>query len=158
MRKTVIATLILAALPAASLAMDEITGKQPDALKWGAPPPMLPPGSELAVVAGDPTKNEAYVMRLRTPANYMLPAHTHPADSNITVLSGAYHIGKGAKLDPSKGETLGPGAFINMTKGIQHYAWTPTPTVVQFHGMGPFEINYVNPADDPRKAATTGSK
>ena len=33
---------------------------------------------------------------------------------------------------------------------MQHYAWTSEPTVIQIHGRGPFVINYVNPADDPR--------
>jgi len=28
--------------------------------------------------------------------------------------------------------------------------WTTGPAVLQIHGMGPFAINYVNPADDPR--------
>jgi hypothetical protein len=24
-------------------------------------------------------------------------------------------------------------------------------TVIQLHGVGPWQINYINPADDPRK-------
>jgi hypothetical protein len=28
---------------------------------------------------------------------------------------------------------------------------TDQETVVQVHGVGPWAINYVNPADDPRK-------
>jgi len=28
--------------------------------------------------------------------------------------------------------------------------WIEGETIVQFHGMGPWVINYVNPADDPR--------
>jgi hypothetical protein len=30
--------------------------------------------------------------------------------------------------------------------------WSTTETVLQIHGKGPFEIKYVNPADDPRNA------
>jgi hypothetical protein len=48
---------------------------------------------------------------------------------------------------------------------MQHYAWSTGPTIIQINGMGPFEITYVNPADDPRNKATkapgdttTGSK
>jgi len=33
-----------------------------------------------------------------------------------------------------------------------HAVWTEGETIVQFHGMGPWVINYVNPADDPRNA------
>ena len=33
---------------------------------------------------------------------------------------------------------------------MPHYGWTTAPTVIQIHGLGPFAITYVNPADDPR--------
>ena len=32
-----------------------------------------------------------------------------------------------------------------------HFAWTSVETIVQVHGVGPWAVNYVNPADDPRK-------
>jgi hypothetical protein len=35
---------------------------------------------------------------------------------------------------------------------MRHFAWSKGDTVVQVHGLGPFAINYVNLADDPRKA------
>jgi hypothetical protein len=33
---------------------------------------------------------------------------------------------------------------------MRHYAWTKSGAVVQVHGTGPFVLNYVNAADDPR--------
>jgi hypothetical protein len=33
---------------------------------------------------------------------------------------------------------------------MKHYVWVEKDTEVQFHGIGPWTINYVNPADDPR--------
>ncbi len=153
-----VSALILASLPAASLAMDEHAVMQPDALKWGAAPPALPPGSEVAVLAGDPGADGSYVVRVRMPANYTVPPHTHPTDENVTVISGALHFAMGATLDKSKGEAVQPGGFFRAAKGMQHYAWSTEPTVIQIHGMGPFAIDYVNPADDPRTTATTGRK
>jgi hypothetical protein len=44
------------------------------------------------------------------------------------------------------------GSFAAMPAGLQHFAWTKTGCVLQVHAMGPFEIVYVNPADDPRLA------
>lgn len=38
-----------------------------------------------------------------------------------------------------------------MPAKTQHYAFTNEETVIQLHGVGPWAINYVNPADDPRK-------
>ena len=38
-----------------------------------------------------------------------------------------------------------------MAPEMRHFAWAKGDTVLQLHGMGPWQINYVNPADDPRK-------
>jgi hypothetical protein len=35
---------------------------------------------------------------------------------------------------------------------MRHFAWATGETEVQVHGMGPFALHYVNPADDPRTA------
>ena len=80
-------------------------------------------------------------------------AGPHP-DENVTVLTGTFHIAMGDKLDKAKGDAIGPGGFFRAEQGMQHYGWTTSPTVIQIHGMGPFAINYVNPADDPRNATT----
>jgi len=158
MRKTVVAALLLAALPAAALAADDHMAVQPNALKWGPPPPGLPAGAQVAVVSGNPGSDGPYVVRARLPAGYKIPPHTHPTDENVTVLSGAFHVGMGDKFDTKKGETLRAGGFFNAQKGMQHYGWTTSPTVIQVHGMGPFTINYVNPADDPRNNPKTSEK
>src|SRR5262245_47178823 len=149
MKKTVFTALLLAAVPAAALAMDQIA-VQPSTLKWGPAPPGLPPGATFSVLAGDPGKDAPYVVRAKLPAGYKIAPHTHPTDENVTVLSGNFHIAMGDKFDPKKGETVRAGGFFNAQKGMQHYGWTTTPTIIQIHGMGPFAINYVNPADDPR--------
>ena len=54
--------------------------------KWGPAPPMLPPGAQIAVLSGDPTKPVAYAVRLKFPANYVIPAHSHPTDENVVGL------------------------------------------------------------------------
>ena len=69
------------------------------AAKWGPAPPMLPPGAQIAVLAGDPTRPVPYTVRLKFPANYDIPAHSHPTDENVTVVSGELFIGMGNKLD-----------------------------------------------------------
>jgi quercetin dioxygenase-like cupin family protein len=156
MRRTALAaTLLIAALPLGALAAGEHTVMQPNELKWGPAPPGLPPGAQVAVVAGDPGKSEPYVIRAKMPAGYKIAAHTHPTDENVTVLSGTFHVGMGDKFDAKKGETVKAGGFFHTEKGMQHYAWASAPTVLQIHGVGPFAINYVNPADDPRNKSAT---
>jgi hypothetical protein len=67
------------------------------------------------------------------------------------VLSGTLNVGMGDKLDPKKGEALKAGGYVRMPKGMHHYAWSSGETVIQVSGAGPFEITYLNTADDPRK-------
>jgi anti-sigma factor ChrR (cupin superfamily) len=150
MSKTFVTALLLVTLPAVAMAMDDHIVVQASALKWGPPPQGLPPGAQVAVVAGDPSKDGQYVVRAKLPAFYKLPPHTHPTAENVTVLSGVFHIAMGDKFDTKKGETVKPGGFFIAEKGMQHYGWTTAPTIIQIHGQGPFAITYVNPADDPR--------
>lgn len=125
---------------------------RPNAIKWGPAPPALPPGAQVAVLVGDPTKaGVSYVLRLKMPDGYQVRPHWHPSDENITVLRGTFLAGKGEKLDVSKAEELPAGSFVRMPKKMPHFAVAKGETVIQLHGTGPFEINYVNPADDPRK-------
>ncbi|HEY0420836.1 MAG TPA: cupin domain-containing protein [Acetobacteraceae bacterium] len=113
---------------------------------------MLPKGAQIAILAGDPSKAESFVLRLKLPEGYEVPAHQHPGAENVTVLSGAFNAGMGDKLDTAKGQVFEPGGFVAMPAQMNHFAWATEPTVIQIHGEGPFEIIYVNPADDPSKA------
>jgi quercetin dioxygenase-like cupin family protein len=88
------------------------------------------------------------------PANYKVPAHHHPTDEFVTVISGDFRVGLGDKLDVDKGQSLKAGAFAEMPAGMNHYAGTTEETVVQIAEPGPFAITYANPADDPSKQVT----
>lgn len=123
----------------------------PDTIQWVEGPAALQPGSKMAVVKGDPTQPGLFTMRLHFPANYRVSPHWHTADEHITVISGALHIGMGETLDRGKAKALPVGAFLWMTAGTRHFAWTERETVIQLHGIGPWVVTYVNPADDPRK-------
>jgi quercetin dioxygenase-like cupin family protein len=148
MRKTIVTALLLATVPFAAAAMD--VAPNPSALKWSPAPPALPPGAQLTVLSGDPGASGPYVLRAKLPTGYTVPPHTHPTDENVTVISGTLHFAMGGKLDKSKGDAVKTGGFFRAEKGMQHYAWATEPTVIQVHGIGPFDITYVNPADDPR--------
>jgi hypothetical protein len=125
---------------------------KPDTIKWGPGSPALPSGAQMVVLTGDPTKSGSmYVLRAKLPDGYKVPPHWHPTDENVTVLKGALKIGRGEKFDADKMEELPAGSFARMPKEMRHYAMTKGETVIQVHGVGPFEITYVNPGDDPRK-------
>ncbi|HEY2359404.1 MAG TPA: cupin domain-containing protein [Phenylobacterium sp.] len=120
-------------------------------LKWGPAPAVFPKGAQMAVLSGDPGKAGMFVIRLKMPAGYKIPAHHHPTDEYVTVMSGDFSLGIGDKLDPAKSAALTPGGFAEAPKGMNHYAFTKAGGVVQVSAEGPFAMTYVNPADDPTK-------
>jgi hypothetical protein len=70
-----------------------------------------------------------------------------PYDENVTVLKGTFLAGMGEKFDESKLLTMNAGNFILMPKEMRHFAMCKGETIVQVHGVGPFKVNWVNPAD-----------
>jgi hypothetical protein len=153
MRATLVAlSLALAYLGAStsSAQMPMHTMVMPGDLKW-ADVPSLPGGAKLAVIEGPLNESVPFTLRLKFPANYQIPAHWHPAIEHVTVISGTFNMGAGDKLDRSMTKALSAGSVAIMQPKTNHFAWTDQETIVQVHGVGPWAITYVNPADDPRK-------
>jgi quercetin dioxygenase-like cupin family protein len=122
----------------------------PDELKW-TDVPSLPAGAKVAVIEGPLSEAVPFTFRLKFPANYQIPAHWHPAIEHVTVISGVLNMGMGDKLDRSGTKALSAGSAAIMPPKSNHFVWNDGETVVQIHGVGPWSINYINPADDPRK-------
>jgi len=152
--KTFIIAAVLLALASAAPAqnMAQTTIVSPVALDW-KDAPSLPKGAQYVILSGDPAKPGSMVIqRLKLPPNYEVPAHTHPHFVFETVLTGAMGFGMGDKLDTRKGQMLKPGALLMMPPGHAHYVWTGNEeTIFQLQTLGPIGIDYINPADDPRK-------
>lgn len=124
----------------------------PDQINWIDAPKSIPPGAKLALLEGDPSKDGPFVMRLRLPDGYKIPAHTHPKTERLTVISGNFNIVMGDDLDREKAKKMPAGSFGYWAAGMKHIVWAEGETVVQLHGVGPWQIKYVDPKDDPRKA------
>jgi anti-sigma factor ChrR (cupin superfamily) len=122
----------------------------PNDLKWVPAPAAFPKGAEYVVLSGDMSTGP-WVIRLKMPANYAVPPHTHTNIENVTVISGDVNIAMGAVLDKTKGTKIATGGYFMMPPGIQHYAYTEGGVIVQIHSGTPAGIAYVNPEDDPRK-------
>jgi quercetin dioxygenase-like cupin family protein len=153
MRNVLIVTSIIAATAGAAVAQQHTTHAiTPESIQWGPAPAVLPKGAQMAVLAGDPGKKGPFVVRLKTPAGYKIPAHQHPTAETVTVISGDFRFGMGDKLDDSQAEKLGAGGFVDLPANMNHYAFSGGgEAVVQINSEGPFEIKYVNPSDDPSK-------
>jgi quercetin dioxygenase-like cupin family protein len=145
--------MVLAAIGAVTIARAQTTAHKmvmPDDLKW-AEIASLPSGAKMAMLEGKLEETAPFTFRARLPANYEIPAHSHPAIEHVTVISGTFNMGVGDKLDRTKSKPLSAGSFAIMPPKTNHFAWTDRETVIQVHGVGPWGITYVNPADDPRK-------
>jgi quercetin dioxygenase-like cupin family protein len=122
----------------------------PADIKWGPSPPGLPAGAQTAVIEGNPANPGLFTMRAKIPAGFKIMPHSHPADEHITVLEGSCYMGLGDKYDEKEARKMVTGAFGVMNVGTRHYFFTREACTIQLHGMGPWGITYVNPADDPR--------
>ena len=113
--------------------------------------PALPPGAKIAVIEGPLNEAVPFTFRIKLPADFKIPAHSHPAIEHVTVISGTFNIGMGDKLDPSNTQAIPAGGVAIMQPKMNHFAWTKEETILQVHGAGPWAVNYVDAADDPRK-------
>jgi quercetin dioxygenase-like cupin family protein len=151
-------TLMLAApaLFALAIAQDDSKAKAehivvaPEDVKWGDAPPSLPPGAKLAVIEGDPKKEGYFMMRLKVPAGYKIPPHFHPQPERVTVISGKFCVGFGDTFDETKTKALPAGSYFSFIPKSHHFAHAAEETVLQLSTIGPWDLTYVNPADDPR--------
>ena len=132
-------------------AMDDQVSVNTGDLKWGNAPPVLPKGAKIAVLNGDPFKPGPYTLRLMVPPNYKLAPHWHSQAENLTIISGEFYLGAGDKMDAKSAKGLKAGGYHYLPAKMHHYAMTRITTVVQVSGEGPFDINYIDPKDNPAK-------
>ena len=152
------ALLYLAGSSSRVVAQEHHTVVPVDKVQWNPAPPILPPGAQLAVLEGNPGAKGPIVMRLKLPADYVIPPHWHSMHERITVISGTFNIGNGDAVDRKTSQPLAAGGFLSLPAKMHHYAWVKVPTVVQINLEGPFDLFYVNPADDPQKKASSSTK
>jgi len=143
-----VAAVIAALLPA-------LVAAQAPALNWGPAPAVFPAGAKMAVLQGDPSQTALFTVRLQMPDGYRIPAHYHPTDEHITVISGTFLVGMGDTLNAARTTALPTGGFVTAPAKMNHYAIAKGATVVQVHAMGPFSLTYVNAKDDPRNTAAS---
>lgn len=98
----------------------------------------LPKGAQVAVLSGDATKPEPFVARIKMPANYHLPIHSHPINEYDTVISGKMYVSFNHVT-----KVLHPGDFAMLPANVKHSSWTTTDeTILQISGVGPWGMIY----------------
>ncbi len=112
--------------------------------------PALEPELRVAVLEGNPSESGVFTLRIKIPDGGYISPHWHPNVERVTVLSGRFLLGSGEKMDRDKVKVLDPGSYTSMPPGMRHFAIAEGETIVQLTSVGPWEINYINPEDDPR--------
>jgi quercetin dioxygenase-like cupin family protein len=99
-------------------------------------------GLKIASVHGDPSvPDEEYTLRLYLPDGYAFPPHFHPRAENLTVLEGSLLLAMGKKFDDTAlRTTYAPGDFLFIAGEHPHFGKVEGDTVLQLHGLGPFDI------------------
>ena len=161
MKRSIYLTIALGALVywagqhfmvAAHAGAHEKSAFTPDTISWGPVPPSLAPGAQLAVLEGDPgAATGDFTVRLKMPDGYRVAPHWHPHRENVTIISGTFKVGMGDTFDKDKMTAFPAGSFAFLDPDMHHYAMASGEVIVQVHGMSPFQINYVNPQDDPSR-------
>ncbi len=135
--------------PQVAVAAGTVESEQPEihgsaGMQWtDVNVPGFAPGLRMAVIHGDPSKTGDYTLRLRFPSNYQFPPHWHPQAEHLTVLQGTFRIAMGDRVDQSALKSYAPGDFLYMPAKKPHFGGVQGETIIQLHGMGPFEIKLV---------------
>jgi mannose-6-phosphate isomerase-like protein (cupin superfamily) len=115
----------LAQAPAAEPATTQ-TASDPQ-LKWGPCPPFLPKGCGIAVLHGDPAKNNLDIF-LKVPAKSTIPLHWHTSAERMVLVSGHLEVA----YDGQKAAVLKPGTYAYGPAKHWHkgYCASATPCVL----------------------------
>ncbi|MDX1396552.1 MAG: cupin domain-containing protein [Gemmatimonadota bacterium] len=116
-----------------------------DALEWEPARGALPAGMSIAVLQGDPNGTGAYTLRASLPNGYLFPSHRHATDQQITVIAGTFLFAQGERFDFVRLRAHRPGDFLTAPAAGAHFGGAEGETVVQFHGIGPFDPQVVDP-------------
>lgn len=103
----------------------------------------------MAVVSGDPSKEEPFQIQLSMPDGYKIPPHFHPTDEVVEVKQGTFLVRMGDTLDPNSAKPMDRGDKRSVPANMHHYVIVLGRTDVAVSARGPFGRIYVNTADDP---------
>jgi uncharacterized RmlC-like cupin family protein len=128
----------------------EAKATTPAEMKWGSQGGLAMAGMEQANLVGSPSEAGPYTLRLKFPAGYKLAPHVHPDSREVTILSGTWYTGYGAKFDETALKALPAGSFYTEPANVPHFVEVREPVTIQVSGTGPSGRNFVNPADSTK--------
>ncbi|GAA4842372.1 cupin domain-containing protein [Algivirga pacifica] len=112
-------------------------------IQWQPCPPNLPSGCEMFLLEGNPKGNGLFSVRFRVQKGFEMPAHTHPQNERVTVLSGQMSVAFITAGKEQQAKHFGPGDYYINAKGSTHKVWADTTSVIQITGIGPWKAELI---------------
>ncbi|MFC1664176.1 cupin domain-containing protein [Pseudomonadota bacterium] len=118
-----------------------------DRTDWKPCPSNLPSGCKIAILEGHPKKPDLFTVRFKVDKIFFMPAHTHPKDERVTIITGKAAVGFGKDAKREQATEFGPGDYYVNARNAVHVVWVEGPTVIQITGIGPWQANFINKAN-----------
>jgi quercetin dioxygenase-like cupin family protein len=113
--------------------------------------PAFPEKVKLAILVGNPTKAEPFIVRVKVPNGEKIMPHVHPEDRIYTVISGVFYIGIGDKYDENKLQAYPPGSVVVLPGNTPHFHLAKSGEyITQVYAIGPLGLDYLDKEFDPR--------
>ncbi len=114
-----------------------------EGIQWKPCPPHLPPGCAITILEGNPKATGLFSVRFQIDSGFVMPAHTHPRDERVTVISGKVGVAFGLEGTHDSATFFGPGDYYVNARDAIHSVWADTTSIIQITGMGPWEVDFV---------------
>lgn len=95
-----------------------IISAQDKSLQWGACPSFIPVGCEIAVLQGDPAKDNVDIF-FKVPGDFHIPNHIHTSQERMVLVSGELEI----KYDNHETALIKTGDFAYGPAKLPHKAY-----------------------------------
>src|SRR5690349_17622419 len=122
----------------------------PAEMQWSTQGGLAMAGLEQVNLIGNPSLPGPYTLRLKFPAGYRLAPHMHPDSREVTILSGTWYTGYGARFEEAALKALPPGSFYTEPANVAHFVEVREPVIIQVSGTGPSGRAFVDPANSTK--------
>jgi hypothetical protein len=113
---------------------------------WGNLPPQ---SGEMAMLYGDFNKPGPYLVLMRWNPGWFSAPHRYATDRICVVVFGTWWVNSGNEFAPADATPVGPGGYVKRAAHTPHYDGVlrgqPDPAVIAIFGVGPVDLQLVEP-------------
>src|SRR2546423_10462557 len=108
----------------------------------GLPPPGLGPRKKAPRIHGGAPNAREHHRPPPFPPRDQIPGHWPPGAEDLTLGSGTFQLAMGNTANWNALQNYGPGDYLYIPPRHSHFGGSPStgPSVIQLHGMGPFQV------------------